>query len=95
MDGIHLLLGDAALMVGLMRLGAPEDHEVALGLGELGVLLGVVRWFTGIQSLLLGLALLAEGATNVALDGGTIFEEVLHLPPVEREGGLERLSGIA
>jgi hypothetical protein len=42
-DGVHLLLGDVALQVGLVRLGALEDHEAALGLGELSVfLIGVV-----------------------------------------------------
>jgi hypothetical protein len=40
-DGVHLLLGDVALPVGLIHLEAPEDHEVALGLGELGVLLAL------------------------------------------------------
>ena len=39
MDGVHLLLGDVALLAGLIRLGAPKDHEVVLGLGELGVIL--------------------------------------------------------
>jgi hypothetical protein len=38
-EGVHLLLGDAALLAGLIRLGAPEDHETAIGLGELGVVL--------------------------------------------------------
>ena len=43
-DGVHLLLGDATLPERLIRLGAPEDHEAALGLGELVVfLLGTVR----------------------------------------------------
>jgi hypothetical protein len=43
-DSIHLLLGDAVLPAGLVRLGAPEDHEAAYGLEELVVfLLGVVR----------------------------------------------------
>jgi hypothetical protein len=36
-DSVHLLLGDVVLPVGLVRLGAPEDDEVALGLWELGV----------------------------------------------------------
>ena len=50
MDGIHLLLGAAALPVGLMRLGAPKDHEAVLGLGELVVfLLGAVRWVTSLR----------------------------------------------
>jgi hypothetical protein len=26
-DGVHLLLGDAVLPAGLVRLGAPKDHE--------------------------------------------------------------------
>ena len=34
-NSVHLLLDDAALPVGLICLGAPKDHEVALGLGEL------------------------------------------------------------
>ena len=38
-NGVHLLLGDAVLPVGFIGLGAPEDHEAALGLRELGVLL--------------------------------------------------------
>ena len=37
--GIHLLLGDAALPVGFIRLGAPEDHEAALSLRELLIFL--------------------------------------------------------
>jgi hypothetical protein len=42
-DGVHLLLSDAALLVGFIRLGAPEDHEATIGLGELIVfLLGTV-----------------------------------------------------
>ena len=43
-DGVHLLLSDVALLAGFIRQGAPKDHEVALGLGELVVfLLGIVR----------------------------------------------------
>ena len=38
-NGVHLLLGDAELSVGFVRLGAPEDHEVAINLGELGIIL--------------------------------------------------------
>jgi hypothetical protein len=38
-NGVHLLLGDATLKVRFVRLGAPEDHEAAIGLGELGVIL--------------------------------------------------------
>ena len=48
-NGVHLLLGDAVLPAGLVRLGAPEDHETTIGLRELGVILwGGVRWFTGL-----------------------------------------------
>jgi hypothetical protein len=35
--------------------------------------------------------MLAEGATDVALDGGIVFEEVHCLSPMEWAGGLERL----
>jgi hypothetical protein len=42
-DGVHLLLSDAALLAGFIRLGALEDHEATIGLGELIVfLLGTV-----------------------------------------------------
>jgi hypothetical protein len=42
-DGVHFLLSDAALLAGFIRLGAPEDHEATIGLGELIVfLLGTV-----------------------------------------------------
>jgi hypothetical protein len=37
--GAHLLLSDAALPAGFVGIGAPEDHEEALGLGELSVFL--------------------------------------------------------
>ena len=48
MDGVHLLLGDAALPAGFICLGALEDHEAALGLEELIVfLLGAVCRVTG------------------------------------------------
>jgi hypothetical protein len=36
-NDVYLLLGNAVLPAGFVGLGAPEDHEVALGLGELGV----------------------------------------------------------
>jgi hypothetical protein len=92
MNDVHLLLYDAALSAGFICLGAPEDHEAMIGLGELGVVLrGGVRWLIGLWGWLLGLALLAEGATDVALDGGAILEEVLHLPSMERAGGFECL----
>jgi hypothetical protein len=74
-NGIHLLLGDAVLSVGFVRLGALEDHEAALSLGELIVfLLGVIRRVAGLHGRLLGLALLAEGATNVALHGSIVVD---------------------
>jgi hypothetical protein len=38
LDSVHLLLGDAVLIMGLVDLGALEDHEPLLGLRELGVL---------------------------------------------------------
>ena len=48
-NGVHLLLVDVALLVGFIRLGALEDHEATLGLGELVVfLLGTVRWVAGL-----------------------------------------------
>jgi hypothetical protein len=81
-DGVHLLLGDAALPARFIRLGAPEDHEATLSLGELIVfLLGTVRRVTGLRGRLLGLALLAEGATDVALHGSVVLEKMLCLPP--------------
>jgi hypothetical protein len=41
---IHLLLGDAALPVRLVRLGALEDHKALLGLEESSVLIiGAIR----------------------------------------------------
>ena len=91
-NGVHILLGDVALPAGLICPGAPEDHEAALDLRELGVfLLGAIRWVISLQGRLLSLALLVEGATDVALHGSTVLEEVLCLPPVELVGGLERL----
>jgi hypothetical protein len=38
-DGVHLLLCDAALPARLVRLGAPEDHEAAIGLKKVSVIL--------------------------------------------------------
>ena len=92
MDTVHLLLYDVALPAGFIGLGAPKDHEAALGLRKLIIfLLGAIRWVVGLRGRLLGLALLAECATDVALSGGTVLEKMLHLPPVERAGGHERL----
>jgi hypothetical protein len=93
-DGVNLLLGDVALPVGIVHLGAPEDHEVELSLRELCVLLGVVRPFAGLQGRLLGLALLAKGDKNVAPDGGAVLEEVLCLPPMEQAGALKCLLDV-
>ena len=39
LNGVHLLLGDPALMVRFIGLGAYEDHQALLGFGELGLLL--------------------------------------------------------
>jgi hypothetical protein len=92
-DGIHLLLGDAALPAGLICLGAPEDHEAAIGLKKLGVVLwGDVWWFASLGGRLLVLSLLAEGAADVAPDGGTVFQEVLRRSFMEWVGGLEARS---
>ena len=87
MVGVHLLLGDAALPVGLIRLGAPVNPEAALGLGELVVFfLGAVRQDAGLWGRLLGLSLLAEGATDVALHGSAVLQKMLHLPPWNGQG---------
>ena len=87
MDGIHLLLGDAALLAGLVHLGACKDHEAVIDLGELGVVLrGGIRRLTSLRDRLLGLVLLVEGAANVAPNGGVVFEEVLRLPPWNGQG---------
>ena len=76
-DSVHLLLGDVALPVGLICLGASEDHEAALGLGEpIVFLLGTVRQVAGLQGRLLGLALLVEGTTDVALYSSAVLKEV-------------------
>ena len=78
MNSVHLLFGDAALPAGFIGVGALEDHAAALGLKELSVfLLGISRWVTGLQGRLLGLALLVEGAMDVALHGGVVLEVVL------------------
>jgi hypothetical protein len=34
---------------------------------------------------------LTKGATDVAPDGGAVFEEMLRLSPMEQAGGLKRL----
>jgi hypothetical protein len=38
-NGVHLLLSDVVLPAGLICLGALEDNEIAIDLGELGVIL--------------------------------------------------------
>jgi hypothetical protein len=63
-----------------------------LGLGELIVLLlGIVHQVVSLRGRLLGLALLAKGAMDVALHGSTVFEKMHRLPPMEQVGGLECL----
>jgi hypothetical protein len=84
-DGIHLLFSDVALLAGFICLGTPEDHEAALDLRELIIfLLGIIRRVTGLWGRLLGLALLAKGATDVALHGGAALEKMLCLAPRNR-----------
>ena len=34
-NGVHLLLGNAALLMGFIGLGAPKDHEAMLGVAGL------------------------------------------------------------
>jgi hypothetical protein len=66
-NGVDLLFYDVALLAGFVGVGAPKYHEAVLSLGELGVfLLGASCQVTSLQGRLLGLALLAEGATDVA-----------------------------
>ena len=92
MDGVHLLLDDLALLVGFIRLGAPKDHGAALGHGELLIFFfGTVHQVASLWGRLLGLALLAEGAMDVALHGSIVLEKMFWLPPMERVGGLEHL----
>ena len=38
-NGVHIPLGDVALPAGFIRLGAPKDHEAAIGLKQLSVIL--------------------------------------------------------
>jgi hypothetical protein len=60
-----------------------------IGLRKLSVVLwGGVRRLASLRGRLLGLALLAEGSTNVAAIGGTVFEEVLCLSPCNGQGAL-------
>ena len=51
--------------------------------------LGTFRQVIGLRGRLLGLALLDEGAMDVALHGSIVLEEVPGLPPMEQAGGLE------
>ena len=70
----------------------PQDHEAAISLGELDVVLqGSIHRLIGLWSWQLGLALLAEGATDVAPNGGVVLEEVLCLPLMEQAGGFKLL----
>ena len=63
-----------ALPVGLVRLGAPKDHEAAIGLRELGVfLLGAIRWVAGLRGKLLDFALFDKGATDVTPNGSIVL----------------------
>jgi hypothetical protein len=81
-NNVHLLLDDAALPAGFIRLEAPEDHEAALGYGELVVfLLGTICQVVGLQGMLMGLALLAKGATDIGLHGGAVLEKMFRLSP--------------
>jgi hypothetical protein len=87
------LLGDAALSTGFVCLGSPEDHEATISLQKLGVILwGGVHRLASLGGRLLGLALLAEGATDVAPDGGAVFEEVLLLSPWSKKGASSTFS---
>jgi hypothetical protein len=90
-DGVHLLLSDATLLAGFISPEAPDDHAAALDCRELIFLLGAIRRVTSLWGRLLGLALLAEGAMDVALHGCIVFEKMLCLPPMEWAWGLERL----
>ena len=38
-NGIHLLLGDAALPAGFLCLGVPEDHEAMISLKKISIVL--------------------------------------------------------
>jgi hypothetical protein len=92
-NDIHLLFSDMALLARFVGMGAHEDHEAALGLGELSVfLLGTSRWVTNLQGKLMGLALLVEGAANVALHGSVVLEEVLRLPSWNGQGASSAFS---
>ena len=56
-NSVHLLFSDATLPMVFIGMGAPEDHEAALGLEELSVfLLGAVCRRVGLLGRLLGLA---------------------------------------
>jgi hypothetical protein len=92
-NDIHLLFGDTMLSARFVGMGAPEDHEAVLGLKELSVfLLGTSRWVTNLQGKLMGLALLVEGATDVALHGSVVLEEVLCLPSWNGQGASSAFS---
>ena len=92
MNVVHLLLSDVALLAGFIRLVALEDQEAALGFTELVVfLLGAIHRVASLRGRCLVLTLLAKGATDVALHGGTVLEKMLCMPPVEQARRLECL----
>ena len=97
LNGVHLLLGGAALPAVFVCLGAPKDHEVVISLREQGVILrGGIRWLVGLRGSLLGLALLAKGVTNVTPTSSIVLEEMLRLPSMEQAvgfGGFLKCSG--
>jgi hypothetical protein len=63
--------------------GSPKDHEAVLGLRKLIVfLLGAVHRVVDLWGRLLGLELLGEGATDIALHGNAILEKILRLSPM-------------
>jgi hypothetical protein len=92
MDGMDLLLSDAVVPAGFVCLGAPKDHQAAIGLGELSVFLkGCFGRVASLRGRLLGSALWAKGATDVAPHSGVVFQDMPHLAAVERARGFERL----
>ena len=86
--GRRAMARETVLLGGWLDVGLPSWGKVET------YLLGTSCQVTGLPDRLLGLALLARGATHVALHGGIVFEEVLCLPPMERVGGLEHLHEV-
>jgi hypothetical protein len=86
-DNVHLLLSDVVLLAGFIRLGAPKDHEAMVSLRKLSVIFwGSIHRLASLGGRLLGLALLAEGAMDVASNCGTVFEEVFAYPSCNGQG---------